>query len=109
MDSNGPQGSLAGNAQFRTAQPLRTEQRGGIGWLFAIILLIAVGVGVYWFWFKPKAAPVAAEGQGRGAGGREVPVVAIAAKTGELPIYLNGLGTVTPFNLVTVRPRVEGQ
>src|SRR5262245_29028467 len=40
---------------------------------------------------------------------RGVPVVAAAAKQGNLDIYLAGLGSVTPFNMVTVRSRVSGQ
>ena len=39
---------------------------------------------------------------------RGVPVVAAAAKQGNLDIYLTGLGSVTAFNMVTVRPRVSG-
>ncbi|MGE3540161.1 MAG: MdtA/MuxA family multidrug efflux RND transporter periplasmic adaptor subunit [Candidatus Tectimicrobiota bacterium] len=37
------------------------------------------------------------------------PVVAIAARQGNMGIYLNGLGSVTAFNTVTIRPRVDGQ
>ena len=40
---------------------------------------------------------------------RGVPVVAAAAKQGNLGIYLTGLGSVTAFNMVTVRARVSGQ
>jgi multidrug efflux system membrane fusion protein len=40
---------------------------------------------------------------------RAVPVVATAAREGNLGIYLTGLGSVTPFNMVTVRSRVDGQ
>lgn len=40
---------------------------------------------------------------------RAVPVVATAARQGDLGIYLTGLGTVTAFNTVTVRTRVDGQ
>jgi membrane fusion protein, multidrug efflux system len=40
---------------------------------------------------------------------RGVPVVAAAAKQGSLDLYLTGLGTVTAFNMVTVRSRVSGQ
>jgi multidrug efflux system membrane fusion protein len=38
-----------------------------------------------------------------------VPVVAMAAKKGDFPVYLTGLGTVTPVNTVTVKTRVDGQ
>jgi len=37
-----------------------------------------------------------------------VPVVVAAAQHGDLPVYFNGLGTVTAFNTVTVRSRVDG-
>src|SRR5215831_10339305 len=38
-----------------------------------------------------------------------VPVVTTAVKQGNMSIYLTGLGSVTAFNTVTVRPRVDGQ
>ena len=38
-----------------------------------------------------------------------LPVVGAKARTGNLPIYLNGLGTVTALNTVTVRSRVDGE
>jgi multidrug efflux system membrane fusion protein len=38
-----------------------------------------------------------------------VPVVAAAAESGTMPVYLNGLGTVTSLNTVTVHTRVDGQ
>lgn len=37
------------------------------------------------------------------------PVVALPARTGDVPVYLNGLGSVVPFNSVVVRSRVDGQ
>lgn len=40
---------------------------------------------------------------------RVVPVVTAAARQHDLHLYLNGLGTATPFKTVTVRSRVEGE
>jgi membrane fusion protein, multidrug efflux system len=48
---------------------------------------------------KPAEAPAS----------RAVPVVATEVRQGNLGIYLTGLGSVTAFNMVTVRTRVDGQ
>ena len=40
---------------------------------------------------------------------RVVPVVAVPARQGDLPVNLSGLGTVVPTDAVTIRTRVDGQ
>jgi multidrug efflux system membrane fusion protein len=88
-------------------------------WLWVLILgVIAIGI---WYFRSSKAsgqaaadsaAPAGAAGKGKGgpsAGGPSVPVVVATAQHGDLPVYFNGLGTVTAFNTVTVRSRVDGQ
>jgi multidrug efflux system membrane fusion protein len=50
-----------------------------------------------------------AGGAGGPGGGFAVPVVVATTQRGDLPVYFNGLGTVTAFNTVTVRSRIDGQ
>ncbi|PWT86835.1 MAG: multidrug transporter subunit MdtA [Blastocatellia bacterium] len=45
----------------------------------------------------------------RAAASRTVSVVAARARTGDIGVYLTGLGTATALNTVTVRSRVDGQ
>src|SRR5438477_303446 len=50
--------------------------------------------------------------QKKGRGGRDadapVPVLAATASLADVPVYLDGVGTVRALNLVTVRPLVDG-
>jgi multidrug efflux system membrane fusion protein len=55
-----------------------------------------------------SAVGAGAGGRGGGAGGGPVPVVAGKVEQKDMPIYLDGLGTVQAFNTVTVHPRVDG-
>jgi multidrug efflux system membrane fusion protein len=114
MATNAPESTAVREPHFRTERPVRIQptRKSSAGWIVLIIVLLAAAVGVWWMFFRPKPTgteTATGQGTGRGAGGREIPVVAATAHEGDLPIYLNGLGTVTPFNLVTVRSRVEGQ
>ncbi|HTG15406.1 MAG TPA: MdtA/MuxA family multidrug efflux RND transporter periplasmic adaptor subunit [Blastocatellia bacterium] len=43
------------------------------------------------------------------AGPPSVPVSVAPVRKGDIPFYLNGLGSVTSFNTVTVRSRIDGQ
>jgi multidrug efflux system membrane fusion protein len=45
----------------------------------------------------------------RGASGQPMPVSVATAKTENMPVYLTGLGSVTAFNTVSVKSRVDGQ
>jgi len=46
---------------------------------------------------------------GPGGPARLVPVVAADVRKGDMPVYLDGLGSVSPFNTVTIHSRVDGE
>ncbi|MDP3295599.1 MAG: MdtA/MuxA family multidrug efflux RND transporter periplasmic adaptor subunit [Nevskia sp.] len=54
------------------------------------------------------AAPASGKGGRPGANG-PIPVLVADVGRRDVPIYLDGLGTVQAFNTVTVRPQVSGQ
>jgi len=57
-----------------------------------------------------SSAPAAkAKGKGGFDPNRATPVVAEVASKGDINIFLNGLGAVTPLRTVTVRSRVDGE
>jgi membrane fusion protein, multidrug efflux system len=76
-----------------------------------VLLLVAVVAGGWWH-FHSRGAQANGGNSGENGGqpaGAAVPVVVATAHRGDLPVYFDGLGTVTAFNTVTVRSRVDGQ
>ena len=73
----------------------------------AIALLVAVVGGGTLALSGPWRS--AAGAQGPPADPARVPVVAAPARPRDVGVYLNGLGSVTPLNTVTVRTRVDGE
>ena len=75
-------------------------------WLLAVVLLAGVGYGLHATSATRQPAP--AEPAARQVG-PAVPVSVATAREGDLPVYLTGLGSVTAFNTVSVKSRVDGQ
>jgi membrane fusion protein, multidrug efflux system len=104
------QGTRGGpSASPQTPSPKRRA------WLW--VLIVASIAVVAWYYRSTRAAsqaqdPATAAATGRAGAGQGsfiVPVVVAPSQRGDLPVYFNGLGTVTAFNTVTVRSRVDGQ
>jgi membrane fusion protein, multidrug efflux system len=88
------------------------SKRAILGIIGALVLLIA------WWSFHHRAssnqsgstgAPGSSGRRGGFGAGGPVPVVAGKVEQKDMPIYLDGLGTVQAFNTVTVHTRVDGQ
>src|SRR5690348_11903508 len=88
------------------------KRRAGL-YLIALLVIAAV-VGVY---YMPQSQPVTPGQQSGPRGGRggpgtaadRVPVLVATAKTADVPVYLDGVGTVRALNTVSVRPQVDGK
>ncbi|MBV9611614.1 MAG: efflux RND transporter periplasmic adaptor subunit, partial [Acidobacteriaceae bacterium] len=78
-------------------------------WWVWLLVFGAIAFGCYklYQYENGKKAVIAAK---KGAmRPRRIAVVAAPAHRGDLPVYLQGLGTVTAFNTVTVKTRIDGQ
>jgi multidrug efflux system membrane fusion protein len=79
-----------------------------------IVTLIAclVIAGVAAAYFAPWQQVTQQGGAKRKGGGQStdpVPVLAIGARTADVPVYLDGVGTARALNTVTVRAQVDGK
>ena len=103
-----------------TRTTVRANSASGSRWWIWLVVFSVLALAAFWYYrLTHNQAKDAAAAAAPGAGGKTrggpgganfaVPVVVATAATGELPVYFNGLGSVTPLNTVTVRSRVDGQ
>lgn len=81
-------------------------------WLVWLAALAAIAGGIAWV-LMGQQPPASSQRMGRGGGfpggGQPTPVLATAARTADVPIRLDAVGTIQALNTVTVRPQVDGQ
>jgi multidrug efflux system membrane fusion protein len=99
-----------GNSPQRTGGSGAARTSHGHWWIW----LLALGVLGYagWRMFGRTSADPQAQnpvaGKGRNVVG-EVPILSASARQGDIGVYVDALGTVTPVYTVTVTSRVQGQ
>ena len=78
-----------------------------------IVALVVIGVAAALWWQPWKQQQQQQQQQQRLARGARgdgpVPVIAALTRRADVPVYLDGVGTVRALNTVTVRPQVDGR
>lgn len=77
-------------------------------WVLGLCAALLLALGGYALLAK-SGEDASRAGQAPNPAGRTFPVNIASAKTGDIGIYLNGLGSVVPLNTVNVKSRVDGQ
>ena len=77
-------------------------------WRTWLVVLIVALVGIYYFSGRSSTTDSSSSAPAPGAH-QIIPVAAVAAKSGDLKQYISAIGTVTAYNTVTVKSRVDGQ
>jgi membrane fusion protein, multidrug efflux system len=79
-------------------------------WIWIVILIVLAALGIFFLRHRTSSPSQAQSVGGRGGAGLAPIMVSTAkAQTGDIGIYVNALGVVTPFNTVSVKSRVDGQ
>src|SRR5579863_7768568 len=106
MDSDGPTTGKPGVSRYMQDSEVSSWiDKAAQRWrLWAVVLLAAV-IGIYYLTGRNSTDTAASPAMTHPS----VPVAAVPAKLGDLNQYISAIGTVTPYNTVTVKSRVDGQ
>jgi multidrug efflux system membrane fusion protein len=90
-----------------TREPVLTRPSSRLRRWGMLLLCLVVVAAIGWaIWFFPAGGP-STKGRERDAG-QPVPVLTATAATKDVPIYMDGLGTVQAFYTVTMKAMVDG-
>ncbi len=94
-------------------QLIAPPPRSGKSWILWITLLLILAVVAYYFLHKRSASPSSKPAASGSGGGRSrmtgpVPVTVATAAKGDIGVYLDALGTVTPVYTATITAQASG-
>jgi multidrug efflux system membrane fusion protein len=76
--------------------------------ILSFVIGVMVIAGVAWYAMTPQQQRERTSGR-RGSQTGPVPVLVAAVRKDDVPVYLDGIGTIKALNTVTVRAQVDGQ
>ena len=106
MDQNVSDSHLTPASQFSGAPPAPVKKRRH-RWVWVVVLLL-FGLLFYWVVQHQQKNQAAAMGGGRRAMGGVVPVTTATARTGDVGVYQDAIGTVTPIHTASMTSQVTG-
>lgn len=107
-----PRAADSVNPQATPLPPINLDDASSASnrWWVWILVFAAIGFGCYKLYnFETSKRDAMTAIAKSNMPSQTISVVAAPARRGDMPVYLLGLGTVTAFNTVTVKTRVDGQ
>ncbi len=95
------------DTSYQVPQKQQVARRHSGRWVW-LLVIVAAAAGV-WLIQSRQTHAQAPGATGRTGRSMMVPVAVAPAVRGDIPVYLEGLGSVTPFYTVSVHTRVDGQ
>ena len=94
--------------QISLPEPEKPKGSGFRKWIVVLVIALAVGAAIWKI--RKNSQEQVTQGQKMAAmQDRPTPVQVVAVQQKTMPIYLTELGTVTAYNTVTIKSRVDGQ
>src|SRR5665213_694200 len=93
---------------INNVRPGAPPPTGKLGWVLTLFVAALCLGGIVWL-VKYRQAEQKARTNLRGRGDSTASVVPATVRRKDVPIYVDGLGTVQAYNTVTVKSRVDGQ
>jgi membrane fusion protein, multidrug efflux system len=109
MDSDGPTtGKPNASRYLQGAEVPSLLDKVMQRWRTWLVVLVVAIVGIYYLTGRSSSTDSATDST-TAIPHTAVPVAAVPAKLGDLKQYISAIGTVTAYNTVTVKSRVDGQ
>lgn len=92
----------------REFTPRNDRKPKGHAWVWVVVLVAVLGGG-YFLYGQYQAMKANQEARNQNNRQRAVPITATKVQKGDMDVYVEALGTVTPIYTVTITSRVQGQ
>ncbi len=97
-----------GKPALHPLPPAPRRRRRGWGWVW-LLVLGGLGYGAFRYYQNAEQVKAAKDAdQAARLANRSESVAAAVVRTGDMPVYLRGLGTVTAYNTDNIKTRVDG-